>query len=195
MKIYFDGDSWTWGGELENNISERFSAIISRKLGAEEYNYAQCKGSNDSIIRRLLLENNISEYDFAIIQMTYPSRTEFYDGKYIRVATQDVKTMIHKRKSIRNEDDLIFWTHYYTNVYNQRYFADKEKIHCKTIRGHCKLHNVPLILTTNNNWDTKIKFDLELEHTKYPRAPENHPNAEGHRIIAKDILSLLTKHK
>ena len=194
MKIYFDGDSWTWGGELEDNKTERFSAIISKELGAEEYNYAKPKCSNDSIIRRLLLDNNISDYDFAIIQMTYPSRTEFYDGKYIRVATQDVK-MKHKRKSIRNKDDLIFWTHYYKNVYNERYFTDKEKIHHKIICDHCQLHNVPLILTTINNWDTNLKFDLELEHTKYPRAPENHPNAEGHRIIAKDILSLLTTYK
>ena len=40
MKIYFDGDSWTRGNEIdeEQRLSKRFNALISKELGAEEYN-------------------------------------------------------------------------------------------------------------------------------------------------------------
>ena len=37
MKIYFDGCSRMWGGELENKEQERFSFLVSKELGAEEY--------------------------------------------------------------------------------------------------------------------------------------------------------------
>ena len=55
MKIYFDGCSWTWGGELEDNESERFSAIISKEMGAEEHNFSRPMASNDRILRQLLI--------------------------------------------------------------------------------------------------------------------------------------------
>ena len=77
MKIYFDGCSWTWGSELENNEEERYSRLICNELGAEECNYAKRGGSNDRIIRNLMTENDIEKYDLAIIQMTYPARTEY----------------------------------------------------------------------------------------------------------------------
>tara|TARA_Y100001937_G_C7036548_1_gene292661 strand:- start:27 stop:713 length:687 start_codon:yes stop_codon:yes gene_type:complete len=77
MKIYFDGCSWTEGSELKNPEEERYSKIICNKLGAEEYNLGKGGGSNDRIIRNLMVENDIEEYDMAIIQMTFPARTEY----------------------------------------------------------------------------------------------------------------------
>ena len=80
MKIYFDGCSWTKGSHLKNNLEERFSRLVCDHFGAEEYNIAKGGGSNDRIIRNLIVENNIEEYDLAVIQMTYPARTEYYSG-------------------------------------------------------------------------------------------------------------------
>ena len=77
MKIYFDGCSWTYGQELEHREEERYSKLICNNLGAREYNFAKEGGSNDRIIRKLMVENNIEEYDLAIIQMTFPARTEY----------------------------------------------------------------------------------------------------------------------
>ena len=79
MKIYFDGCSWTKGAELENFEEERYSRLICNELGAEETNLAMNGGSNDRIIRNLIVENNIEEYDLAVIQMTFPARTEYYN--------------------------------------------------------------------------------------------------------------------
>ena len=78
MKIYFDGCSWTKAGHLK--LEERFSRLVSDHFGAEECNYSKAGGSNDRIIRNLIVENNIEEYDLAVIQMTYPARTEYYTG-------------------------------------------------------------------------------------------------------------------
>ena len=77
MKIYFDGCSWTKGIELENMEEERYSKLICDELGAEESNFGRGGGSNDRIIRNLMTENDIEKYDLAIIQMTFPARTEY----------------------------------------------------------------------------------------------------------------------
>jgi len=194
LKIYFDGDSWSWGGELENREQERFSALVCKKLNAEEHNFASAGASNDRIVRQLLVENDITDYDVAVIQMTYPSRTEYYNQKWRKVTIQD--TLLWrpwKEKKSREHQD--FWTYYYDKIDCKYHARTREIITYQTIKNHCKVNNVPLILMTNNNWDTDLEFDIEIEHTKYPRAPQNHPNAEGHQILAEDILSLLTTDK
>ena len=236
MKIYFDGCSWTWGGELEDNESDRFSAIVSKELGAEEHNFSRPMSGNDRILRQLVYDNDISEYDLAIIQMSYPSRTEYYERRKNRFQNIGINfTPLWKRAHRTNiiddflgvdgnsaptsklkgtldwshpnekgrkmgpkwwtDEDREFWYHYYTDVYTDHYGHVKEKIIYQLIKDHCKVNNVPVILMTINNWNTKLKFDLELEVTKYPRAPHFHPNPEGHQMIAEDILSWLTKHK
>ena len=85
MKIYFDGCSWTKGEELENQEEERYSKLVCDEVGAEETNFAMHGGSNDRIIRNLIVENNIEEYDYAVIQMTFPARTEYWEGKWRRI--------------------------------------------------------------------------------------------------------------
>ena len=92
MKIYFDGCSWTKGVELENIEEERYSKLICDQLGAEETNLGYGGGSNDRIVRNLLVENNIEKYDAAFIQMTFPARTEylraakFVEDRWIKVS-------------------------------------------------------------------------------------------------------------
>ena len=64
MKIYFDGCSWTRGAELQNPEEERYSKLLCNELGAEETNLAVSGGSNDRIVRNLLVENNIEDYEY-----------------------------------------------------------------------------------------------------------------------------------
>ena len=66
MRIYFDGCSWTKGEELENQEKERYSKLICDELGAEETNLAIKGGSNDRIVRNLLVENQIEQFDWAV---------------------------------------------------------------------------------------------------------------------------------
>ena len=63
MKIYFDGCSWTEGAELEKPEEERFSRLVCQEFDAEEKNISQGGGSNERIIRNMMVSKNIEEYD------------------------------------------------------------------------------------------------------------------------------------
>ena len=229
MKIYFDGCSRMWGGKLENREQERFSFLVSKELKAEEYNISKPMASNDRIIRQLIFDHNISDFDLAVIQMTFPSRTEYYDkikDKFLNVSI--CKTPLWERwKNVTfnqapagritdtpdwshpmgikgkkrgwnhwTDVDRKFWLDYYTNVYTDYHGVVKEKIIYQSIKDHCKVNNVPLILMTNNNWDTNLDFDIEIEHTKYPKFKGGgHETKEGHKILAEDVLSVLKTGK
>lgn len=199
MKIYFDGCSWTKGEELENKEEERYSKLVCDELGAEETNLARCGGSNDRIVRNLMVENDIQEYDYAVIQMTFPTRTEYYhEPDWIRV---NPKSNYHKwlfkgklvslngsikRLNEKFEEHAEFWTTYYKSVMSEEYFDTKECIQVQTIRNHCQVNNVPLILTSINKW-TKQTFDLLLDKSLKIQG-HYHPTKEGHRKIADLLL-------
>ena len=202
MKIYFDGDSWTWGGEIdmERKYTHRFSRLVSDKLGAEEYNISKNGISNQCICRKLLIDHDISQYDLAIIQMTYQDRLEYYHEfeKRCRTISIVVTPLVNwipwsqrKEKLDRRGYDYKFWTKYYKEFYTETMGSTYEKMYATIIRNHCKVNNVRLILMTNNNLKTEVKFDLGLEDPKYPQYSGGHPNEEGHRLIASDILKLL----
>ena len=198
MKIYFDGCSWTQGGELENPEKERFSKLICDKLGAEETNHAIGGGSNDRIVRNLLVEHHIKDYDLAMIQMTSPIRTEYLrvdkwrqfkpDWKLSRMVRGDKELEFGADKKLESADGHEkFLKHYYNNIANLRYFETKEKIHRETIRSYCKANNIPLILSTINRF-SNLDFDYVMKVEKATSAPRKHPNKQGHKIIANDLL-------
>ena len=179
MKIYFDGDSWTKGNDLDECIkyTHRFSGLVSKNLGASEYNISKSGKSNNRIVRQLLLENDISQYDLAIIQMTFPNRIEYFNKKWKSISIGE---------SVKSK----FWEQYYKEIYNDTYGSTYEQIFAHTIRNHCKVNNVKCLLLSNN-YQTNVKFDLQLQVKKYPQGDNFHPNEEGHRLIADDILRLL----
>ncbi len=208
MKIYFDGDSWTKGNDLneEHRLSIRFSALVSKALGAEEYNISRSGRSNHRIVRHLLIENNISQYDLAIIQMTFPNRTEYFDSRVKPGRTGDIlftnskspskNIQVGKWRSVsitdtnKLENYRDFWKQYYKEIYSETYSETYEQIFATTIRDHCKVNNVKLLLLSNN-YNTKIDFDLQLQVPRYPQGEKFHPTEKGHRLIADDILRLI----
>ena len=200
MKIYFDGCSWTEGAELQNPEEERYSKLLCNELGAEEYNIAASGGSNDRIVRNLLVENNIEDYDMAVIQMTFPVRTEFYNNKWKRDRWIRINPRHNYSKWLHGEDGNIerlgekfknhsdFWKYYYLQITNEKYFETKEKIHYHTIRNSCK---IPLVLVTINRW-TKLPFDLQLnDGTRLMKHRFGHPNKHLHKEYADKILKML----
>ena len=211
MRIYFDGCSWTKGEELENQKEERFSRLVANHFDAEEYNIAINGGSNDRIIRNLIIENNIENYDFAVIQMTYPARTEYWDGKWVRVSGKDQynrwlyrytpSLKLSKDKGIKKEkleekfrekfkNHKEFWVYYYTHVAEQKYFENKEKIQYETIKSYCKSKNVPLLLCSINNW-SKLDFDVSMNTRDLKKHFYDHPTKEGHQVIANKIMKYI----
>ena len=225
MKIYFDGCSWTKAGNLENKYEERFSRLVSQEFGAEDYNFALSGGSNDRIVRNLLVENNIEDYDLVVIQMTFPARTEYYGGipnqrnvfmsGWLRVnPSWNYDYMIWKMKNNTLEEDVLnrrgigknrvwddpknsddfdhhrkLWSDYYRTVTTTEFFENKEKIHFQTIKNYCEVKKVPLVICTINPL-TKENFELQLNNKQINSTGKSHPNAEGHRIIANNIISI-----
>ena len=206
MKIYFDGDSWSRGTEIkpdERRLSYRFSALVSKELGAEEHNISRGGVSNNRIARQLLVDNDISQYDLAIIQMVYPFRSEYYNDdqkKWLTICpssiAEDPSTVKYlrwtkKKKMLeRKRIDYEYWAKYYREIYNDTYGNAYEEMFYTAIRNHCELKNVKLILMSHH-YHTKLNFDLKLQVPKYPQTPKGHPTEEGHRLIADDILKLL----
>jgi hypothetical protein len=102
MKVlYTNGDSVVWGAELENKVDERFSKVLSDKLGMIDCNNASSGVSNDYIYRQTLrdvshwLETNQvwgeesgwvdADELLVVIGWTAPTRFEWWDGsKYIQ---------------------------------------------------------------------------------------------------------------
>jgi len=195
MRIYFDGCSWTKGEELVHPEQERFSKLICDELGAEETNLSIKGGSNDRIVRNLLVENNIEDYDLAVIQMTFPVRTEFFNKHWVRVNPKNnfVKWLHGENGDIRRLGEKFkyhadFWKYWYTDVSNQKYFETKEKIHYHTIRNSCK---IPLVLCTINRW-TELPFDLQLnDGTRNMRHERGHPNKHLHKKFSEIILGMI----
>ena len=194
MKIYFDGDSFTRGVELVNQTENRFSRLISDHYNTQEYNFSDAGACNGAIVRRLVVENNIKEYDLAVIQMTLPVRMEYYDGK--------------QYKNIRAKDFHEWKQFYLRNIYHDKFGSDYEYLYYRAIKDHCNANGTPLIITTNRSYkrqgvswgvaelgkaplNKRTNFDLYLDSKEYPRAKHGHPNKEGHRMIADDIIKLI----
>ena len=199
MKIYFDGCSWTQGHELQNKEEERYSRLVCNHLSAEESNFGRGGGSNDRIVRRLLTRVNIEDYDLAIIQMTLPARTEFYNDQWIHInpANNFSKWVNGEGGDIRRLGEKFthhsdFWKYYYMHISNQKYFETKEKIHFHTIKDHCKTKGVPLILCSINRW-SKLNFDFMLDTKGLKVHHYGHPTKESHQKFAKMMLDKIQR--
>tara|TARA_Y100001937_G_scaffold127784_1_gene201114 strand:+ start:524 stop:1135 length:612 start_codon:yes stop_codon:yes gene_type:complete len=191
MKIYFDGSSWMTGVELEDK-SKRYSTLISKHLGAEEYNIANGGASNNRILRQLVIENDIANYDLAIIQMSMAMRWEYYDDykkEWIQLRPINAPSERESKKWLR---------YYYAHMYSDHFGNVYEHMYSQLVRDHCKVKGTPLILLTNRHADgykysnlpTDFKFDLDISDSKYSRAPKGHPSEEGHLQITQDILKV-----
>jgi len=94
--LYSNGDSTTWGAELENKENERYSSIISNEKGWVDCNNASAGMSNDYMYRQTLRdithwlkykkvwseESGWVESDklFVIIGWTAPTRFEWWEN-------------------------------------------------------------------------------------------------------------------
>ena len=76
MFLYFNGCSYTQGKGCEDREKQRFSTIVSNRLGADHYNDAKSGSSNDGIVYRTYEWMNKNTCDHAIILMTHSARID-----------------------------------------------------------------------------------------------------------------------
>ena len=185
--IYYDGCSWTEGAKA----TRRFCDIIGKP-----YTNKATGGSSNQRIVRHLQEEDMSQYELAIIQMTLPSRTEYYDSKFPRSERGWVKVNFqqtdkpygeHRRHKYWTEDDYNYWKHHYEHVYTDELGHLIERTHYDFIRSYVK---IPLILMTINP-KTELSFDIHLDRMDLPKYDGFHPDAKGHDIIARTICTFM----
>jgi hypothetical protein len=204
MKIYFNGCSWSYGDELENPTEERFSKLVCNHFGAEETNVAVNGGSNDRILRILLLETDISQYDLGIIQLSCPTRTEYFDKiwRNISVPKQyttplfiDDKVDAALDRHTKSKEVKGAVKNYYKYLMSPDLARTKEEVANKTVRLYFKDNNVPLILVSISGVKTNLDYDIQFMTKKYPLAPRYHPTKEGHRMIADELINIIKSRK
>ena len=200
MRVYFDGGSDMNGAELQERYKTRFSRIISDHFGTIEYNTSMGGGDNHRIVRQLLLnKNHISQFDYAIIQMTPRWRTEYHNGrKWERVMVPCKRCKPSSKLWLENtlapqKVENEFWRNYF-RIHDDEFFLSNEKMYQITIQSHCKAYGVPLIMLGRNQ-SSDLEFDFCFDEPWIAKAPDGHPNEEGHRAIADRLISMLTKHK
>ena len=209
MKIYFDGCSMTHGrgylGEDFKNI--RWSKILCNQLGAEEYNISSSGSSNQRILRNLATKNFNEKYDLAVIQLTFPSRTEYYDGKKFKQINSHVvrrsdgsynvaKKGIHGlSRRVRDKDNggsSYFWEMYFNRIYDDVYGHTIEEMVHNSVKSICKVKNIPLIMLSCFR-NTKLSYDIMILPEIYePVSDTNlHPSVSSQKSIASDVYNLL----
>ena len=200
MKIYFDGGSDMNGAELgtwEERKKLRFSRLVSNHFGTEDYNISHGGCGNHRIVRQLLLnEKHISEFDYAIIQMTPRWRTEYHNGKrWERVMVPSKKCKPASKLWLENtlasqKTDVDFWRNYF-RIHSDEYFISNEKMYQITIQSHCKAYGVPLIMIGRAQ-SSDLEFDFCFDEPWISKAPDGHPDKEGHRSIADKIIGMIS---
>jgi len=211
MKIYFDGCSMTHGkgylGEDYKNL--RWSKLLCNKIDAEEHNFSLSGGCNQRILRNL--SSTQENYDLAVIQLTFPSRTEYYDGDKFKqinshvIRNRDGSYHVHKKgmyglsKQVRKKDNggsSLFWETYFNRIYDDKYGIAIEEMVYNSVKSICKARNIPLIMLSCFR-TTKLLYDIMILPENYETVSKtnSHPNINGHAAIADDIYNLLYRSK
>lgn len=205
--LLFCGDSWTFGGELDQLNPElydyrrehRFSHVVSQKLNKTYYNVSRGGVSNDWIVQHTVdWFQRGNSCDIAVIQFTVNSRISFFN-----------KNSYHSRQAFEIKENI---PEYLTNDFNVH---QKYKKNLFFLDLYLKSKNVkPIYLTIQKRqkFDEPVFWELycksikvqnlvdimELDRKNNFIKPQthidrslngSHPSVKGHIEIANYIIS------
>jgi len=204
MKIYFDGCSHTWGAELAKPEVYRYSRIVSDHFGAEEYNIAR-RGGSDKRVLRNLIETDLSEYDYVIVQLTRKSRTEFWCDRnkswfQIKNPVRVLKDgrMKERTNTYLDEDKKFFWKNYWKHIYTEKLGHINQLTYYHAMRNLLKDKKHLIIGISGKGSVIQVPVDINFTNfesnntIKYKTAPAGHPSEEGHKQIAEEIIKCIS---
>ena len=193
MLLFFNGCSNTYGGELEN-ISGRYSKIVSDHYGVQEENDAACGISNDRITCSTIKKIQRNEIDHVIIQFTVPSRIRYYDDR----GRENSWTPSDRNKKKHNNFARDQW---YRHVYNRHMGVENMWKNMYLFDIFCKSVGQKYTALIADHWTDDLDIDA---HWKKDLSPirihrdilrydsllleHKHPSNIGHRKIAKEII-------
>lgn len=204
MKIYFDGCSNTWGAELAEPEVSRYSRLVSDHFGVEEYNIAR-RGGSDKRVLRNLIETDLSEYDYVIVQLTRRSRTEFWcdknkDWMQIKNPVRILKDgrMKERINTFLDEDKRYFWKNYWKHIYTEKLGIMDQLTYYHAMRNLLKDKKHLIIGISSHGSVIQAPVDIHFTNfennssIKYKTAPAGHPNEEGHKQIAEEMIKCIS---
>ena len=178
MKFYFDGCSNTWGSELAKPEVSRYSKLVSDFFSAEEHNVAR-RGGSDKRVLRNLLETDLSQYDYVIVQLSCKNRTEFWN--------EEKQTWMQVRKPPRRKN---WWHYYFANIYTEK-LGDINQLMCYHAMKNVLKDKKHLIIGISMRGHI-IRAPVDINFTNHRIAPGGHPNKEGHKQIANEIIKCIS---
>ena len=205
MEFLFVGCSITWGDELKDRFSTRYSKLICKALGATENNTAECGRSNDWIARRTVEETRKKKYDRVYVQLTVPSRIEYF--------TEDAYSGLRfklKMKGVEQVAAKMYYSNFYNarlgieNLYKNKFIiesavTDTELIFISFDSSHEENEKQYRHIHDNAHWNSFCKiesiqiFEDILEGYKVVKnrlGPRGHPLESEHQKIADYLLSI-----
>lgn len=173
--LLFNGDSFCWGYNLSDR-NKRYCHKFSTSINAE-YTDLSDHGCSNRTILRTTLAHDISQYDHAIICLTFQNRTEFFlNGRWEYV------NMGRGRGKMFQD--------YYKRYYEDPLGDADERITYDSLRYYFQARGVPLLLGTSAK-TSKIQYDLWINTDDIPMGETKHPTELGHQIIANRIYESL----
>ena len=175
MKIFSNGSSFAAGS---------YPKYLAKLLCADLTNISTPGYSNRSIWRTTI-EFNPQNYDFAVIQLTSKSRTEFYDDRkqWMEISSQ----LTHPKLG----DEKKLWSYWYENLYTDEYGDCEENFAIEGLRDYFAINNIPCIIVTTDKFTISKKFDLNIFDINFPMDKTRHPTTIGHKVIANKIYEII----
>ena len=194
MKFYFDGCSFTFGQGVP--ADKRWSYLVSKHFGAEEFNIASSGATNDTIMRHFFTGQTMNEsvpdmtfdlkdFDFFFIQFTFHVRREYYDSsasRWRRYRYNDNGAGWAKRH-------IQFFQHYSTEIHTKYQEKVFEEINHTAITSHLKCLNKPYFLG-HLGQSFGMTYDYDFR-TPVDLLPCHHPSIEGNKVIAKKVIDIV----
>ena len=194
MKFYFDGCSFTFGQGVP--ADKRWSYLVSKHFGAEEFNIASSGATNDTIMRHFFTGQTMNEsvpdmtfdlkdFDFFFIQFTFHVRREYYDSsasRWRRYRYNDNGAGWAKRH-------IQFFQHYSTEIHTKYQEKVFEEINHTAITSHLKCLSKPYFLG-HLGQSFGMEYDYDFR-TPVDLLPCHHPSIEGNKVIAKKVIDIV----
>ena len=186
MDFLFVGCSNTEGHELKDRFSTRYSKLICDALGANEYNIAEGGRSNDWIARRTVEETRKKLYKRVYVQLTMPSRIEYYteDGQELKFKINPNFTHLVNNDALHIKS-VVEW--YYANFYTMRHGI--ENLYKNKYIIESAVNDTELIFTYYDKCE-----GTEVDHWNHAKSHWNQFCEKRHHHVFKDILGPMEKN-
>lgn len=195
----------------------RFSKIVSDKLGIDSENFAVSRGSNDYSFEKLFNEIENNEKEIYVVVLTLFARVYWYyepmDTRYNINSFDENLSPYFNRPIMKNLAKT--YKMYLENVFNSNYERERLETQIKLFDSYAKIKkskiywiewdNFPILkdITPNYisfNGQTMFEFvrdnELQIFHHTNNKNMDNHISLPGNKIVADVIYNALKKkHK